>query len=65
MKWDLWRIPIEGSEFQKLGLEVNGIQSSSIHHDGRHIAFFSHDSTVKLADVWVMEKFLPEVKAEQ
>jgi dipeptidyl aminopeptidase/acylaminoacyl peptidase len=62
-KCSLWRIPVEGGEPEKLGLEMNNIEHLSVHPDGQHIAFFT--ITDKLAEVWVMENFLPELKAEQ
>ena len=58
-KWDLCRIPAKGGELEKLGLEMIGIRDLSFHPDGRHIVFFSHGSTVKPNEVWVMENFLP------
>jgi len=54
----LWRIPIEGGEPKKLGLLMNGFYKLSVHPDGQHIAFYT--STSRLAEVWVMENFLPE-----
>jgi Tol biopolymer transport system component len=57
-KCSLWRIPIDGGEPEKLGLEMNYISHFSIHPDGQHIALFT--ITDKLAEVWVMENFLPE-----
>jgi len=56
-KCSLWRIPVEGGEPEKLGLEMNIIEHLSIHPDGQHIAFYT--VTDKLAEVWVMENFLP------
>ncbi|MHC4507508.1 MAG: M56 family metallopeptidase, partial [Planctomycetota bacterium] len=61
-KWSLWRIPVDGGEPQKLGLEMPQISSLSVHPDGRHIAFQSSGFKRKFAEVWVMENFLPAVE---
>jgi Tol biopolymer transport system component len=53
-EYNLWRIPIEGGKPEKLGLDIVNL---SVHPDGQHIAFYN--STSKLAEVWVMENFLP------
>jgi len=58
-KWSLWRIPVDGGEAQKVGLEMLEISSLSVHPDGRHIAFQSSGQKSKFAEVWVMENFLP------
>ncbi len=58
-KWSLWRIPVDGGEVQKLGLEMLEISSLSVHPDGRHIAFQTSGQKSKFAEVWVMENFLP------
>ena len=57
-KFSLLRIPIEGGEPEKFGLEMNFIGHLSVHPDGQHIAFYT--MTDRLAEVWVMENFLPE-----
>jgi Tol biopolymer transport system component len=56
---ELYRIPVEGGEPEKLGLELNGfIINLSVHPDRRHITFSSSEDPV--AEIWVMENFLPE-----
>ena len=62
-KCSLWRIPIEGGEPEKLGLEMNYFEYLTVHPDGQHIAFYT--VSAKLAEVWVMENFLSEIKAKQ
>ncbi len=58
-KGELYRIPAEGGEPEKLGLEINGfIINLSAHPNGRHIAFSSSEHPV--AEIWVMENLLPE-----
>jgi len=63
-KFSLWRIPIEGGEPQKLGLESDSYIVASIHPDGRHIVFTSPASTGENSGNWVMENFLPKGKSE-
>jgi Tol biopolymer transport system component len=63
-KFSLWRIPKEGGEPQELGLKSDSYIVASIHPDGRHIVFASPASTGNSGN-WVMENFLPEIKAEQ
>ena len=59
-KWDLWRIPQEGGEPQKLDLAMVGFRHYSVHPDGKSIAFSSRGSKMQWAEIWVMENFLPE-----
>ena len=62
--WDLCRIPAEGGEPQKLGLELkDGFMNLSIHPNGSNIAFSSREQPN--AEFWVMENFLPLIKAEK
>ena len=58
-KGELYRIPAQGGEPEKLGLEMSGfIINLSAHPDGRHIAFSSSEQSI--GEIWVMENFLPE-----
>jgi Tol biopolymer transport system component len=64
-KRELYRIPAEGGEPQKLGLKMSQFVNLCIHPDGRHIAFSSREKS--FSEVWVMENFLstmPFVKPE-
>jgi hypothetical protein len=61
-KCSLWRIPLEGGEPEKLGLEMSSIEHLSIHPDGQRFAFYT--ITAKIAEVWVMENFLPGSTAD-
>ena len=56
---ELWRIPAEGGEPQKLALDLTAKQLASLrfHPDGTRIAFTAGD---RKEEVWVMENFLPE-----
>jgi Tol biopolymer transport system component len=63
-RWDLYRIPVEGGEPQKLGLGIeNRFMNLSVHPNGWNIAFSSTEQTN--VEFWVMENFLPEIKTEQ
>ena len=57
---ELWRLPLAGGEAQKIGLPVWGRGSLSTHPDGRRVAFTYRGGEVSL---WVMENFLPEMRA--
>jgi Tol biopolymer transport system component len=62
-KYSWWRIPMEGGEPQKLGLEWDSVFYTSFHPDGRHIVFSSPASISENSGTWVMENFLPEYTA--
>lgn len=64
-KWDLWRVPAAGGEAQKLDLTMIQFWNLSTHPDGKRIAFSSYGTMRPRADVWVMENFLPEEKAQK
>jgi Tol biopolymer transport system component len=53
---ELWRIPAEGGQPQKLGLGMDLLQFLTVHPDGRRVAFQGGQYA---AEVWVMENFLP------
>jgi Tol biopolymer transport system component len=53
---ELWRIPAEGGQPQKLGLAADLLRFLAVHPDGRRVAFTAGQSA---AEVWVMENFLP------
>jgi Tol biopolymer transport system component len=58
---ELWRIPADGGEPQKLGQLVGGSQvwNLRVHPDGQRIAFTVSSNK---GEVWVMENFLPAVQ---
>jgi Tol biopolymer transport system component len=59
--WQLWRVPFEGGEPQRIGLiAAHQLQAVRLHPDGRRVAI--NDVKVDL-EVWVMENFLPPAKA--
>ena len=64
-KWSFWRIPMEGGEPRKFGLEWDSSIFESIHPDGRHIVFSSPGSKSEYSGNCVMENFLPQIKAKK
>lgn len=58
--YEIVRVPVEGGEIQRLGLEMIEFRHFSAHPDGQHIVFHSRGSKMRGAEVWVMENFLPE-----
>ena len=61
--FELWRIPVDGGEPQKLDLTMSG-SHLSIHPDGRRIAFTGSDSA-RGSEVWTIDNFLPESTASR
>ncbi|MGH9778007.1 MAG: TolB family protein, partial [Candidatus Acidiferrales bacterium] len=59
---ELWRVPVEGGKPQRLGVEAEELRDLTFHPDGRQLAFTA--GSPAHAEVWVMENFLPAVKAE-
>ena len=53
---ELWRIPAEGGEPQRLELAMENLVDLRVHPDGRRLAFTAGQ---KKAEIWVMENFLP------
>ena len=60
--WDLYRVPADGGEAQKLDLTMAGFRNFSFHPDGQRVAFSSMGENIAQAQVWVMENFLPAGK---
>jgi len=60
-EWDLWRVPAAGGDAQRLdaGMRCDDL---SAHPDGRQIAFSSNNGTSP-EEIWVLENFLPGLKA--
>ena len=57
---ELWRVPAEGGELQKV-LAMNRLEDVSVHPDGRRIAF-TGGYRIKM-EVWALENFLPKSTA--
>jgi len=60
--FDLWLMSLEGGEPVKLGLTMGLLSELRIHPDGQHIVFTSIKPG---GEIWVMENFLPEAKAQK
>jgi len=62
---ELWRFPIDGSEPQKVNLNLEGVSVTrlSVHPDGHRIALQTQPKQPSGLDIWVLESFLPSVKA--
>lgn len=62
IRTDLWRIPVEGGEPQRLGLTMARFNFLSMHPNGGSIAFSSFGPTLKEAELWVMKNLVPKGK---
>jgi len=60
MPAELWRVPVEGGEPQRLGLAMWGRGGVRVHPDGRRIAF---TNMTPYGGLWVMENLLPELSS--
>ncbi len=60
-KTELLAIPSLGGEPHPLGLAMDFVHHVSFHPDGRHLAFTSAGKDK--VEIWVMENFLPALKA--
>jgi len=56
----LWRVPVSGGKPEKMGIEKE-CESVSAHPDGHLLAFSLGEESTN--EVWVMENFLPGLKA--
>jgi Tol biopolymer transport system component len=59
-KSELWRISVEGGEPQKLELTIDNLMHMRVHLDGQRIVYTAGEYK---AEIWVMENFLPDLKA--
>jgi Tol biopolymer transport system component len=57
---ELWRIPVEGGEPQRLEIAMPGLVAIRVHPDGRRIAF---TAGVPKPEIWAMENLLPVLQA--
>ena len=64
-KSQLWRIPVQGGDSEKLDIEMFGFNNLTIHPDGTRIAFSSRGPSLKQPELWVMENFLPNRSKEK
>jgi Tol biopolymer transport system component len=57
---ELWRVPAQGGDPQRLNLTVDGLlRRLRVHPDGQRIVYYAR---LLGSDVWVMENFLPGTK---
>jgi Tol biopolymer transport system component len=61
---ELWRVPVEGGEPQKLDLTIKLHGGFSIHPDGHRIAF-TGPGPGSGGEIWVMENILPTSTANR
>ena len=59
-KSQLWRIPVQGGDIEKLNIEMWGFYNLTVHPDGTRLAFSSNGPSLKQAELWAMENFLPD-----
>ncbi len=64
---ELWLVPVSGEPPRKLDFDANRVPpyaqgKIALHPDGRQLA---HDSGKWTAEVWVLENFLPALKASR
>ena len=57
---EMWRISADGGQPRSLGLNTNQNARISLHPDGKHIAYTAGKTNI---EVWVMENFLPKLRA--
>jgi len=58
---EIWRIPVQGGTPLKLDLSIAGMQNFALHPDNRHFAFSVNEGAK--TELWVLENFLPPLKA--
>ena len=64
VKTELFAVPAGGGEAHALGVAMDGLRNLSFKPDGRHVAFTAGQQPFPpRAEVWVMENFLPTLKA--
>jgi len=59
----LWRVPAEGGEPQKLDVNMQRLRFSAVHPDGRRIVLGAGERRDWEPELWVMENLLPGPKA--
>jgi len=60
-KTQLWRVPVDGGDPQPVGPAMEQIHFPSVHPDGRRFSFTS--GFFSRPEIWVMENFLPALRA--
>jgi beta-lactamase regulating signal transducer with metallopeptidase domain/Tol biopolymer transport system component len=59
-KAQLWRVPVQGGEPEKLDIEMYGFYFLTLDPGGTRLAFSSYGPSWKEPELWMMENFLPE-----
>ncbi len=57
-KSQLWRIPVQGGDTEKLDIDMWDFNMLTVHPDGTRLAFSSNGPSLKEPELWVMENFL-------
>jgi Tol biopolymer transport system component len=58
--YELWRVPVEGGQPEKMGLQRRwGIWHISVRPDGRQLVFAGRGGASTDSELWVLENFLP------
>jgi Tol biopolymer transport system component len=62
--WELWRVPVEGGQPEKIGMTRRwGLWNLTIRPDGRQLAFAGRNGASSLSELWILENFLPPGKS--
>jgi Tol biopolymer transport system component len=56
--FELWRLPAQGGQPEKLGLAAEGLYAPRVHPDGTRIAYSAGSAHID-SEIWVLENFLP------
>ncbi len=64
-KTEVFAVPAGGGEAHALGVAMDGVRRFSFQSDGRRVAFAAGPLPAVKTEVWVMENFLPTLKAAQ
>ncbi|MBI3490199.1 MAG: PD40 domain-containing protein [Acidobacteria bacterium] len=59
---DLWRVPVDGSKPERLGLTMTEPTDLRLHPDGKQLAYVAG---AYRAEVWVLENFLPVLNVKK
>ncbi len=62
-KTEVFAVPAGGGEAHALGVAMDGVRGISFQSDGRRVAFAAGQLPAVKTEVWVMENFLPTLKA--
>jgi Tol biopolymer transport system component len=60
---ELWRLPVQGGQPEKLGLAAEGLHGPRVTPDGTRITYSSGNFV--RSEIWVLENFLPLTSAKK